>query len=297
MLIVSGDPSDESRHNDFCKQFRLGVSFSGAWKGERSHEIRESSTGRRLSSVGGSSAASAVRPSSSSFGVVGVGGGKGKGKGKAARSGKVVEIRGSDPVAWWRKVASVKQIVDKERGFVDDFGECDADADDCDDDGGGEGDEAPDEATLAKKLKGCGRTAFLYVNGDSRVVGLVVAERIERGYRIVTFEEDEGNVAGDDKGKGVGKGVVVGGGGKHKLQLPLSRELTPRLARVGVHQVWVHASERRRGVASAIIDVVRAKLIFGTVVPVEEVAFSSPTGDGLTLGKRYVGEGVLVYDV
>jgi len=67
---------------------------------------------------------------------------------------------------------------------------------------------------------------------------------------------------------------------------------------LGVHQIWTHHDHRGRGVGTALLDVAREKMVFGCLVKKWDIAFSSPTGDGARLLKKYVGgEGdVKVYD-
>jgi hypothetical protein len=69
---------------------------------------------------------------------------------------------------------------------------------------------------------------------------------------------------------------------------------------LGVHQIWTHHDHRGRGVATALLDVSREKMIFGTTIKRDMIAFSSPTGDGARLLKKYVGSQnkavVKVYD-
>jgi len=63
-------------------------------------------------------------------------------------------------------------------------------------------------------------------------------------------------------------------------------------ASIGVALVWVRRTERRRGVATALINAARATLAGAgsTPVPVNEVAFSQTTRMGSDLAERYLGE-------
>ena len=64
-----------------------------------------------------------------------------------------------------------------------------------------------------------------------------------------------------------------------------SKEETKAL--MGVYQIWVHRNFRRSRYASKIIDTARTKLAFGTVIPLQMVAFSSPTQSGAAFAKAY----------
>ena len=114
------------------------------------------------------------------------------------------------------------------------------------------------------------RSAYLYIR-KRRVVGLVTAEVIEKGYA---------------------------------LQNNFERSKHPRKAMVGIHHMWVHSKFRKQGIATRLIDAVREKMVFGLVVSPEKVAFSSPTEAGVKFARRYVNHAsrsesskdVLVYD-
>jgi len=98
------------------------------------------------------------------------------------------------------------------------------------------------------------RTAYLYVR-NKRVVGFANAEVLSQAHVMETLQV---------------------------------RSNTTRKAMVGIHQLWVHAKERNQGIATRLMDAVRASFIFGLVIPVEMLAFSSPTAAGASFARRYV---------
>lgn len=70
-----------------------------------------------------------------------------------------------------------------------------------------------------------------------------------------------------------------------------------RRASAGIAKIFVHAAQRRRGVATRLLDAVRATLVYGRVVPRAELAVTQPTRDGTALFARYAGTPhFLVYD-
>jgi N-acetyltransferase len=152
----------------------------------------------------------------------------------------ILQIRPSDSYALRKKVIQVRTIVDDELGYV-----------------------ASDSDTAL-------RSAYLYIR-KRRVVGLVTAEVIEKGYA---------------------------------LQNNFERSKHPQKAMIGIHHMWVHSKFRKQGIATRLIDAVRGKMVFGLVVPPERLAFSSPTEAGVKFARRYVnhashGESskdVLVYE-
>ena len=124
----------------------------------------------------------------------------------------------------------------------------------------------------AQRDKVAQRWTYLYII-NKRVVGMASAESIREAYFLHdnNFDRD------------------------HEKQKAL----------IGIHQIWVHSRFRRRGVASRLIDTVREKMLYGMVVPRNQVAFSSPTEAGASFARRYStflsdatlnGGQVLVYD-
>lgn len=120
-------------------------------------------------------------------------------------------------------------------------------------------------------------TSYMYIS-KKRVVGLLVVKRIHRAYELMPQNGDA------DSGK--------------NTSCSISRSLKRSKALLGVHQIWVHKGHRHRGIASKLVTAARDNLIFGMVVPLELVAFSSPTEDGLRFAKGYVGSDTpLIYDI
>lgn len=121
-------------------------------------------------------------------------------------------------------------------------------------------------------------TCYMCIS-KKRVVGLVMVKRVQRAYELLPSEEGDG---------------ANNNGGTSSI----SRSLKPSKALLGVHQIWVHRLHRHRGIASKLVTAARDHLIFGMVVPLELVAFSSPTDEGLRFAKSYVGsERPLIYDI
>lgn len=113
------------------------------------------------------------------------------------------------------------------------------------------------------------RTAYLYVR-NKKVLGLAIAETITTAFVLKSCSE---------------------------------RSNESRKAMVGIQKIWVHHKYRKQCIASILVDAVRSKFIYGLVVPVQMLSFSSPTLAGMHFARRYVhmasGEkssSVLVYD-
>ncbi|KAL3767148.1 hypothetical protein ACHAW5_003167 [Stephanodiscus triporus] len=118
---------------------------------------------------------------------------------------------------------------------------------------------------------------YMYIS-KKRIVGLLLVKRIQCAYELLPSK------GAHDENKGNSSSI--------------SRSLKPSKALVGVHQIWVHKSHRHRGIASRLVTAARDHLIFGMHVPVELVAFSSPTDEGLRFAKTYIGsDRPLIYDI
>jgi hypothetical protein len=57
---------------------------------------------------------------------------------------------------------------------------------------------------------------------------------------------------------------------------------------LGIHKIWVHSKVRKQSIATRLIDAARTRMVFGTVVPAELVAFSSPTEAGAQFAVKYL---------
>ena len=122
-------------------------------------------------------------------------------------------------------------------------------------------------------------TFYIYIS-KKRVVGLLMVKRIQQDYELLSSKEGDDNTNSNDNSSSI------------------SRSLKPSKALLGIHQIWVHNSHRSRGIASKLVTAARDHLIFGMMVPLELVAFSSPTDEGLRFAKSYIGsERPLIYDI
>lgn len=66
---------------------------------------------------------------------------------------------------------------------------------------------------------------------------------------------------------------------------------------LGIPRVFVASSYRRRGVATALLDVAAETFLHGCAINprLGQVAFSQPTGDGRSLMEHWGGGGVRIY--
>lgn len=121
------------------------------------------------------------------------------------------------------------------------------------------------------------KTIFLYIL-KKRVVGMVSVEVVNQGYKLLMREDGQQQ----------------------------TRSTQPSRAMIGIHKLWVHSKVRKQKTASRLVDTARARMVFGTVVPPQFVAFSSPTEAGARFAQSYLQHEcvstaqdacVLVYDL
>lgn len=150
-------------------------------------------------------------------------------------SGDAVAVvaAGTSSAAERRKVREMLELVDSELGAA----------------------QIPDEV-----LWRTGRWKAYLFAAERRIVGFLLAERIQRGYVAL----------GGESGA-----IVVG-------------EQRPAL--MGVCRIWTAGEWRRRGVARRLLDEARAEFVYGLRVDRELVAFSQPTESGAALARGWWGD-------
>lgn len=61
---------------------------------------------------------------------------------------------------------------------------------------------------------------------------------------------------------------------------------------LGIYQIWTHFKYRNQGIATQLLNTIRSStIIYGHVIPIHCIAFSSPTCAGVGLAKKYYGGG------
>ena len=112
---------------------------------------------------------------------------------------------------------------------------------------------------------------FLYMSG-TKCIGLCLAERISRAYKVLDPKEEGQNT------------LVV--------------SETPSPAFVGISRIWTSTSHRRKGIASTLLNSARrAYATFSGIPKVQAVAWSQPTDSGAILARSWfdMQYGWLVY--
>ncbi|RPA78684.1 hypothetical protein BJ508DRAFT_416418 [Ascobolus immersus RN42] len=113
------------------------------------------------------------------------------------------------------------------------------------------------------------RKVYLYVV-RKKTLGCLVVERIQKAYPALVTAD---GMIEEDLSKG-------------------AREVI-----MGISRIWVASTNRRKGIASKLIECAQATFVYGAHVKKEQVAFSQPTeSGGRFAGGWWGGNGWLVYD-
>lgn len=146
--------------------------------------------------------------------------------------GRILMVQPGDPHYMWKKVEDALSVVDRDLGFSE------------------VGIRQPDKTKV-----------FLYIS-DKKIVGFLLAEAIDKGFRVITQTGETGKVyMSSDK---------------------------PICVKCGVSRIWVLSDYRRRGIASKLVESMRNVFILGTYLNQDQLAFSDPTPNGMDFAKNYM---------
>ncbi|NXD07921.1 ESCO1 acetyltransferase, partial [Nothocercus nigrocapillus] len=168
--------------------------------------------------------------------------------------GKIIMVLPDDPKYALKKVEEIREMVDNDLGFQ----------------------QAP--------LMCYSRTkTLLFISNDKKVIGCLIAEHIQWGYRVIEEKVPE---VSSEKEK-----VIC------ERQKAWCCSTAPEPAICGISRIWVFSMMRRRRIASRMIECLRSNFIYGSYLSKEEIAFSDPTPDGKLFATQYCGTGqFLVYN-
>ncbi|XP_013911725.1 PREDICTED: N-acetyltransferase ESCO1 isoform X2 [Thamnophis sirtalis] len=167
--------------------------------------------------------------------------------------GKIIMVLPDDPKYALRKVDEIREMVDNDLGFQ----------------------QAPLTCSRTKTL--------LFISNDKKVIGCLIAEYIQWGYRVI--EEKIPDISSEND----------------KLTFERQKawccSTTPEPAICGISRIWVFSMMRRKKIASRMLECLRNNFIYGSYLSKEEIAFSDPTPDGKLFATRYFGTSqFLVYN-
>ncbi|XP_051019978.1 N-acetyltransferase ESCO1 [Acomys russatus] len=168
--------------------------------------------------------------------------------------GRIIMVLPEDPKYALKKVDEIREMVDNDLGFQ----------------------QAP--------LMCYSRTkTLLFISNDKKVVGCLIAEHIQWGYRVI---EEKLPVIRSEEEKV-----------RFERQKAWCCSTSPEPAICGISRIWVFSMMRRKKIASRMIECLRSNFIYGSYLSKEEIAFSDPTPDGKLFATQYCGTGqFLVYN-
>ncbi len=126
-------------------------------------------------------------------------------------------------------------------------------------------------------LVGC--TIWLYLR-QHRVIGFVSTKPISNAFYLVARKPTEPRRDNNDCNA-------------EDFPLPSNTDRIARRAMLGISILWTHEQFRCQGIATKLVDAARQHAFFGMTVPVQQLAFSSPTQAGWVFGQKYCGTPLL----
>ncbi|KAF5750582.1 protein CHROMOSOME TRANSMISSION FIDELITY 7 [Tripterygium wilfordii] len=149
---------------------------------------------------------------------------------------------------------------------------------------------------------------YLYISSH-RIAGCVIAEPIEEAFQILSSPVDGSSNGGIPKKTRLNSTTLHFGGvvlqreamkrvpsascpevldGNHSGVIVCQKE--PKAAVCGIRAIWVGPSNRRKHIATQLLDAVRRSFCMGFVVEQSQLAFSQPTCAGKALASSYTGD-------
>ncbi|KAI9682753.1 MAG: N-acetyltransferase O1 (Establishment of cohesion protein 1) [Trizodia sp. TS-e1964] len=127
-------------------------------------------------------------------------------------------------------------------------------------------------ATKSKKVDiGPRFRVFLCIKGQ-KCVGLCLAERISRAYKVLESDAERDTTAGNTIAS-LGSSIAI------------SEKPDPAI--LGISRIWTTKLHRGQGVAAKLLDCARENFIYGMVIPKGKVAFSQPSESGGKLAQSW----------
>ncbi|KAM8966903.1 N-acetyltransferase ESCO1 [Pelodytes ibericus] len=168
--------------------------------------------------------------------------------------GKVIMVLPDDPKYALKKVEEIREMVDNDLGFQ----------------------QVP--LRLHSRTK-----TLLFISSDKKVVGCLISEHIQWGYRVI---DDKSPESKSEKEQAICERVKA-----------WCCSTSPEPAICGISRIWVFSMMRRRKIASRMLECLRNHFIYGSYLNKDEIAFSDPTPDGKLFATHYCGTSqFLVYN-
>eukprot|EP01121_Diplochlamys_sp_Union-15-3_P005590 TRINITY_DN1591_c0_g1_i1.p1 TRINITY_DN1591_c0_g1~~TRINITY_DN1591_c0_g1_i1.p1 ORF type:complete len:237 (-),score=36.57 TRINITY_DN1591_c0_g1_i1:12-626(-) len=118
---------------------------------------------------------------------------------------------------------------------------------------------------------------YIYIS-NSKVIGCIVAESIDKAYRVVANNNQENNIT-----PSISNSITCS-----KNQ--------PQHAVLGISRIWIWKEVQRQGLATKLLDIVRNTFFFGDKVEKDLIAITQPSSEGYNFAVKYFGrKDFLVY--
>jgi hypothetical protein len=167
--------------------------------------------------------------------------------------------------------------------------------------------ELGSESSPKPLLHSEGKVSRLFMVENGKVIGIVVTEPIFEAKLLKRASDDDKTVTLENKtieltetienestettDSFLHSSLSPSMSSKASVSLNISNarvsETTVKVS-LGIAQIWVHQSHRRRGIATRLLDTARACIVFAYEFEKSEVAFSAPTSGGLALAATYL---------
>lgn len=146
--------------------------------------------------------------------------------------------------------------------------------------------EGEDKEGKGEGRGGCDRfKVYLYIRG-SKCVGACLAERIQEAFAVVdsTCSVPATPSAHTDPSPTID---VVDQVRVESSSISISSMPSPAL--LGISRIWTSKLERKKGIATSLLDAAREDFLYGMRIEKVTVAFSQPTGSGGNLARKWFG--------
>ncbi|KAL8125788.1 protein CHROMOSOME TRANSMISSION FIDELITY 7-like [Apium graveolens] len=192
-----------------------------------------------------------------------------------AEEGRILLVLDGDPPAQWKKVQEVVKMMEMELG----------------------------EGWICNK--DC--KVYLFISSN-RISGCLVAQPIEKAYRIVCSAEDGTSSSNSSKKTRSGSDILqfgsvsfqrerVKSASSSKISHVLDESLRGVIlcekeamsAVCGIRAIWVAPAYRRKQIATHLLDALRKSFCSDSVLEKSQLAFSQPTSVGKALASAYSG--------
>lgn len=187
--------------------------------------------------------------------------------GESEQGARVIQLRAGDRPAHLQKFGQLKEVMDAEMGFVAPSG-------------GSPSSSSSSSASHqgANPLReAAGELAYISISATGTAVACAIVQRISVGFPVASHAD------------AAAVGDTSPGMHAPETSESLVCSTSPQPCSLGVKQMWVHSSHRRKGHMSRLLDVIRANYTPGRMVEKEELAFTQTTPDGKQFAVHYCG--------